>query len=67
MASTFTYDIAEVRCEKLLYKFLIATSARNGLMTKIRNFPKFVDHFKIKAFKARKSLKRKRNFLSKIF
>ena len=37
------------------------------MLQKLKKFPTFVDHFKVKAFKARKSLKRKRNFLTKIF
>ena len=67
MANTFTNDIIENRGMKILRAFATAASARNNFMTKLKNFPTFVDHFKVKAFKARKSLKRKRNFLSKIF
>ena len=67
MSNTFINDITENRGMKLLRSFATASSARNGFMMKLRNFPNFVDHFKVKAFKARKSLKRKRNFLSKIF
>ena len=67
MSNTFINDITENRGMKLLRSFATASSARNSFMMKLRNFPNFVDHFKVKAFKARKSLKRKRNFLSKIF
>ena len=67
MSNTWIQDLSENRGMKILRAFSTAASARNGFMKKLKNFPNFVDHFKVKAFKARKSLKRKRNFLSRIF